>query len=323
VRRRDFITVLGGAAGWPLAARAQQTKLPVVGFLNGESAPPYRSRLAAFRTGLNDAGYVESKSVTVEYRFAEGQRDRLPALAADLVRRQVAVLVASGGSQLAAKAATTAIPIVFAVGDDPVKSGLVASLARPGGNLTGVTSFAGELGPKRLGLLHELLPRATRIGLLQRSGASSETQTDDLQRAARALGLVLHVFAVTVESDIDAGFASISGQRDAALIVDNNLIFLSRMDQLIVLAARHSVPTIFPWREFAQAGGLMSYSTSDPDVFRNVGLYTGRIIGGAKPGDLPVLLPTKFEFVINLRTAKILGLSIPPTLLAIADEVIE
>jgi putative ABC transport system substrate-binding protein len=326
MKRRQFITFLGGAAGWPLAARAQQAALPVVGYLGSESADLSAGRLGAFRQGLTEAGYVEGKNVTLEYRWAEGRNDRLPVLADDLVRRQVTVIVTIGStpSALAAKAASTTIPIVFQVGSDPVEVGLVASLAQPGGNLTGVTNLNIELGPKRLQLLHELMPMATVVGLLinPTSPKLAESSTKDLQAAARTLGLQLHVLQASTERDFDTVFATLRQLQAHALVIGPDAFFIGRSEQLGVLTVRHAVPATL-YREFAAAGGLMSYGGSAKDADRRAGIYAGRVLKGERPGDLPVQQTTKVELVINLNTAKALGLTVPISLLGRADEVIE
>src|SRR5262245_19244973 len=326
IRRREFMSLLGGAAAaWPLAAHAQQPAMSVVGFLGAGARGPLREQIAAFQEGLKESGYVEGQNVAVDYRFAEGQFDRFPALASDLVRRQVAVLfVATDGGALAAKEATSTIPIVFSVGDDPVASGLVPSLNRPGGNLTGVYQFATGLEAKRLGLLHEVVPKATTIAVLVNPNYSgSENQLREVQEAAASLGVQLVIVRANVESDFDAAFSTLVQQRATALLVCASPFFNIRRQQLVVLAARHALPAIYEWREFAAAGGLMSYGTVISDAYRQAGVYTGRILKGAKPADLPIVQSTKFEFVINLSTAKALGIEVPPTLSARADEVIE
>jgi len=298
----------------------------VVGFLGTTTPHDFADRVAAFREGLKEAGYVEGKNVVIEYRWPEGDYDRLATLAADLVRRQVAVIAAVGGepSPLAAKAATATIPIVFSIGGDPVRLGLVASLNRPGGNITGVNFFQSDLGAKRLGLLHDLLPKASTMGMLVNpTFADAETHARDVKEAALPLGLQIHVVRARTADDFDTAFAALAEQKIAALLLANDAFFLSERRKLIVLAARYAIPAVYFWREFAVEGGLMSYSPSLAQAYRQVGIYTGKILNGAKPADLPVVQPTKFEFVINLKTAKTLGLTFPPGLLAIADEVIE
>ena len=327
MRRREFITLLGGvAAGWPFAAYAQQT-MPVIGFLNSASPDGYAERLRGFRQGLKDAGFIEGENVAVEYRWAENQLDRLPAMAAELVRRQVNVIAATGGisAPFAAKNATTTIPVLFVAPDDPVKLGLVASLARPEGNLTGVNFLGAELGAKRLALLRELVPAATRVAVLVNpaNAATVETTMRDLQAAAHAMGLQIQIFNASTGHEIDAAYTAIVRERPDALFVAPDPVFNSRRVQLVHLASRHALPAIYWQREFAEIGGLMSYGSSIGDAFRQVGAYTGRILKGTKPTDLPVVQSTKFELVINNQTARLLGLAVPPPLLASADEVIE
>jgi len=331
VKRRQFFTLLSGAAvapsvSWPLAARAQQPKMPVIGLLQSASARESVDRLGAFHQGLRDGGYVEGQNVAIEYRWADNQYERLPGLAADLARRQVAVIVAGGGglAPQAAKTAMATIPIVFSGGFDPVESGLVASLNRPGGNVTGVTFFANVLEAKRLGLLHELVPRAPRIGVLLNPGnASAQRQSKDLKEAARGLGVDLQLANASSERELEPAFAGLLQQGAGALLVAGDAVFTNRKDSLIALAARYAIPAIYSGRDFIEAGGLVSYGTSITYAYRQIGVYAGRILKGAKPADLPVLQPTKFELVINLKTAKALGLNVPPALLALADEVIE
>jgi putative ABC transport system substrate-binding protein len=326
IRRREFITLLGGAAvAWPLAARAQQPTLPVIGYLDSKVAAAASYQVEAFRKGLNEAGFVEGRNVAIEFRWAEGQLDRLPALAADLVRRRVAVIVTENAATPAAKAATSTIPIVFVSGADPVEAGLVTSLNRPGGNVTGITSMSAELVGKRLGLLHELLPGAARFALLvDPGGPSTKFVTRAALAAASAIGRQIEVFSANTNRDIDIAFGSLIHKRWAdALFVSANTLFFDRRVQLATLAARHAVPAIYGFRENVEAGGLMSYATSLTDQLRQTGIYTGRILKGEKPSDLPVMQPTKFEFVINMQTARLLGITVPPTLLATADEVIE
>jgi putative ABC transport system substrate-binding protein len=327
MRRREFITLLGGAAvAWPLAARAQQAAMPVIGFLNSASLNTYSHLLGAFRQGLKDTGYVEGENVAIEYRWAENQFDRLPALADELVRRQVAAIAATGGihSALAAKAATTTIPIVFNIGDDPVRLGLVASLARPGANVTDINNFIYELVAKRLALLRELVPAAVRVAVLVNpANAQTETTLRDVEAAARPISLQIQIVNVSTSREIDAAFATLVRERVDALFVPPDPLFISRRIQMVQLAARHAFPATYPVRDFAEAGGLMSYGTNTADAWRQTGVYTGRILKGTKPAELPVVQPTKFELVINHQTARMLGLTVPPTLLATADEVIE
>jgi ABC-type uncharacterized transport system substrate-binding protein len=325
--RREFITLIGGAAAWPLAARAQQSAMPVIGFLHPASPESYADQLRAFRQGLKEAGFVEGENVAIEYRWAEGQNDRLPALADELVRRRVAVIAAAGGpnSTLAAQAATTTVPIVFVTGQDPVRLGLVTSLARPGGNLTGINFFTVELVAKRLELLRELLPGAMRIAVFvdPASAATTESTLRDVEAAARVMRLQIQVLKVGTSREIEAAFTSFVGERPDAIFVGISVFFTARRVQLAQLAARHAVPAIYPDRLHAEVGGLISYGASLTDAYRQVGIYTGRILKGAKPADVPVVQSSKFELVINHPTARMLGLTVPPSLLARADEVIE
>jgi putative tryptophan/tyrosine transport system substrate-binding protein len=326
LRRRELITLLGGAvAAWPLAASGQQSAMPAVGFVGSTSPGSLRDGLAGFHRGLTETGYVEGQNVAIEYRWAEGQYDRLPALAADLVHRHVAVIAAiETPSAMAAKAATATIPIVFFTGGDPVQLGLVASLRRPDGNLTGVTALNVEIGAKRLELLHELVPTASVIVLLVNpTNALTEAITTNLQAAAHALGLQLHILTASTERDFDAVFARLMQLRAGGLVIAPDAFFNSRSEQLATLALRHAVPAIFQYREFAAAGGLISYGGSRADVYRPVGVYTGRVLNGAKPSELPVQQVTKVELILNLKTAKTLGITVPLPLSGRADEVIE
>jgi putative ABC transport system substrate-binding protein len=326
IRRREFITVLGGAAAaWPIAVRAQEPTMPVVAFLHAASFETEVRGLAEFRRGLSDIGYVEGQNVMIEYRSAEGQADRLPTLAADLVRRRVAVIVTvANNAAVAAKASTTTIPIVFTAGGDPIKMGLVDSLNQPGGNITGVGFLSSDIVAKMLEALHELMPKAARIAaLVNPTNQNAEADTKEAEAAARTLGLELQVLNASNRHEIDDAFALLVERRAAALLIEGDPFFVGRMKQLVVLTARHAIPAIYQGRDFPDAGGLMSYGANRSDALRVAGGYTGRILKGAKPADLPVQLATKLELVVNLNTAKALRLDVPPTLLARADEVIE
>jgi putative ABC transport system substrate-binding protein len=326
MRRRDFITLLGGAAAWPLAARAQQPALPIVGFVSGSSREMGSERAAAFRRGLGESGFVEGQTATVEYHWLDGQYDQLPSLMSDLVRRRVAVIATVGNPpSLVAKTATATIPIVFGVGDDPVKLGLVASLARPGGNATGTNFFVNVMATKQLGLLREVMPRASRIGVLvNRSNASSvEAAMQDLPAAARTLGLQIEVLSASTGRELEAAFSDLAREKADAVLIAADAFLTSRRVQIATLAAHYTIPTILGAREFVEAGGFMSYATDILETYRSVGDYTGRVLKGTKPADLPVTQSSKFELVINLQTARLLGIDVPPQLLAIADDVIE
>jgi putative ABC transport system substrate-binding protein len=325
IGRREFITLLGGAATWPVVARAQQPVMPLIGYLGMESPDSDASGLRGFRQGLSEIGFVDGKNVVIEYRWTEGKYDRLPELVAELVRRQVRAIFTNGApATAAAKAVTTTIPIVFEMGADPVASGLVASLNRPGGNITGIATLGVELGSKHLELLRELAPVTSIMALLVNpANPVAETVTRELQAAARTLGVQLHILRASTEQDLDTAVASLTQLGAGGLVISNNGLFNSRSKRLAALTVRHAVPAIHVVREFAAAGGLMSYGSSITDAYRLVGVYTGRILNGEKPADLPVLQPTKFELVINLKAAKALGLTVPQTLLATADEVID
>jgi ABC-type uncharacterized transport system substrate-binding protein len=328
MKRREFITLLGGAAAaWPLAARAQQPAMPVIGFLGAGALDNYVLYLAAFRKGLAEIGFVEGQNVAIEYRWAEGQYERMAQLAADLVRRRVAVIAVPGSppGARAAKAATSTIPIVFSVGDDPVRAGLVASISRPGGNATGINFLTGEVVAKRLALLHELVPGAARVAAFINPADASRAEVlrEEVEVAARTMGMQLQILNPSTNREIDAAFAALMRERADALFVGPDAFYNSRRVQLANMAARHVIPTAFAVREYVDAGGLMSYGTSLADMYREVGAYCGRILKGTKPSDLPVLQSTKFELVINAQTARMLNITVPPSLLARADEVIE
>ena len=327
MRRREFISLIGGAAAvWPLAARAQQPAMPVIGFLSGTSSKGYAPYLAAFREGLREGGFVEGQNVTIEYRWADDHYERLPELAADLVTRRVALIAAAGGSPaaLAAKSATTTIPIVFQIGVDPVKAGLVSSLNQPGGNITGFANLALEVGPKRLELLHRLVPNATNIAVLVNPARSNvEAETKDMQSAANKLGLQLNVLYASTERDFDKVFATSVQLRAGGVVISGDPFFNTRSEELAAMAIHYMVPAIYQFHEFAAAGGLVSYGSSIKNTHREAGIYTARILKGEKPADLPVQEPSKVELIINLKTAKALGLEIPPSILTSADEVIE
>ena len=326
MRRREFIAGLGSAAAWPMVARAQQAAVPVIAYVSGGSADAAAGPVAAFRKGLGESGYVEGEKVTVEYHWLEGQFDRLPELMAELVRRRVAVIATPDAiaTSIEAKAATATIPIVFGVGEDPVKLGLVASLARPRGNATGINRFSEEVNAKQLGLLHEVVPKAVRVAVLSNpANVYTKPYLPEVEEAARAIGLQTHVLNASTSGEIDAAFAALARERPDALFVATDTFLTSRRVQLVTLAARERIPASYSTRDFVAAGGLMSYATDGADQLRRIGIYTGRILKGAKPADLPVVQSTKFELAINLKTAKALGLTIPETLLATADEVIQ
>jgi len=324
VNRREFITLIGGAAAWPLAAQAQQPTTPVIGFLNSGTTAANTHNVTAFQQGLKDAGFVEGQNVAIEFRWAENQYDRLPALAADLIQRPVAVIVANTLSALRAKAATTTIPIVFTTGSDPVRDGLVASLNRPGGNVTGVVFIVSELGAKRLELLRQLVPKAATTAMLVNPDThETEAERSEVQAAAQALGRQLIIFDVRSGRDIETAFATLVARKADALLVGTGTFLFNNREAVIALAARYAVPTIYTSRESVMAGGLVSYSSSINDAYRQAGLYVARILKGERPADLPVMQSTKFEFVLNLKTAKSLGLEVPDRMLVAADEVIE
>jgi putative ABC transport system substrate-binding protein len=327
MRRREFIAILAGAAGtWSLDTLAQQSAFPVVGFLSSASPKPYADRVAGFRKGLDETGYVEGRDLAIEFRWAQGQYDRLPVFAVDLVRQKVAAIISSGGdvAALAAKAATSSIPIVVVTGSDPVKAGLVASFNRPGGNVTGASFVATELETKRLELLRDLVPSTAVIGvLINPTNPAAESRSKDLQMAARTLDRDIHIVNASNEGDLEAAFATLTQKPAGALLVSTDSFFTSQRDRLVALATQYALPTIYPWREFVEAGGLMSYGPIINEVYRQAGIYTGRILKGEKPADLPFVRPTKFELVVNMKTAKALGLTLPALFLARADEVIE
>jgi len=327
VKRRAFIALLGGAAAWPLVGRAQQAASPVIGYLHTASPDNYQRHLSAFRRGLGEAGFVEGQSVAIEYRWADGQYDRLPEMAADLVARRVNLIVAQGGASavVAAKSATSTIPVVFSSGSDPVQDGLVVSLSRPGENLTGVALLTTSLAPKRLEIVREVVPKIDAVALLvnPRNRASSSQQIHEIGQAAGAFGLRTHIVEASSETDFETAFATLSGMRIGALVVGADAYFNSQRVRIVALAARHSLPAIYEWREFAEDGGLMSYGSDLTDAYRQVGIYAGRVLKGTKPADLPVMQSTKVELVLNLKTAKALGITFPLSLLGRADEVIE
>jgi putative ABC transport system substrate-binding protein len=325
MKRREFIALLGGASvAWPLAVQAQQQAMPVIGYLRSDSLDGAQHQVAGFRQGLNEAGFIEGQNVAIEFRSAEGHRDRLPALAAELIRRPVAVIVANGVAARAAKAATQSIPIVFVMGGDPVREGLVTSISRPDGNLTGVTFLVSSVSAKRLELLHELVPKATVIAaLLDVNNLPGDIELKDIEAAARSLGRELVIATVNAEARFDEAFAMIVQRRAGALYVGSGPFLSNQRERIVALAARHAIPAVHPIRQFVEIGGLMSYGTSQVDAYRQVGLYVGKILKGAKPSDLPIVQGAKFEFVLNLKTAKMLGLQVPQSLQVAADEVIE
>jgi putative tryptophan/tyrosine transport system substrate-binding protein len=327
MKRREFITLLGGAAvAWPLAARGQQSGTPVIGFLASGTPELSTAQVAEFRAGLKEVGFVENQNVAIEFSWARNQRDRLLSLAADLVRRNVTVIVSTGGntSALAAKAATTTIPIVFTMGDDPVRLGIVASVNRPGGNLTGASFYSGSLGPKRLELLHELVPSAQTVGfLIDPTNPEFERQLENIRAAANSTGQQLLILPARTDNDIHAAYATVVKQRIGTLLVGSSANLFERMDRIVALAIRYAVPACYYERQFVEAGGLMSYGARRSDAYHQAGIYTGKILKGERPADMPIVFPTRFELVINRRTAKVIDLDVPPTLLARADEVIE